>query len=154
MELILNELNICDEPNLCLNMIVKDESHIIVDTLKKLLNKIKFDYWVISDTGSTDNTKELIVDFFKKHNIKGELFEDKWEDFGYNRSKALEHAYNKSKYVLIFDADDEIIGDFVLPELIKDSYFFNLEANKELVMLGYKSLIIKKNGSMLGFFMK
>jgi len=124
MELILNELNICDEPNLCLNMIVKDESHIIVDTLKKLLNKIKFDYWVISDTGSTDNTKELIVDFFKKHNIKGELFEDKWEDFGYNRSKALEHAYNKSKYVLIFDADDEIIGDFVLPELIKDSYFF------------------------------
>ena len=42
---------------LCLNMIVKDESHIIKDTLTKLLQKIKLDYWIISDTGSTDKTK-------------------------------------------------------------------------------------------------
>lgn len=124
MELILNELDSFDEYNLCLNMIVKDESHIIVDTLTKLLKKVKIDYWVISDTGSTDNTKELIIDFFKKHNIKGELFQDEWKDFGYNRSKALEYAYNKSRYLLIFDADDEIVGNFVLPELTKDSYLF------------------------------
>jgi glycosyltransferase involved in cell wall biosynthesis len=54
---------------LCLNMIVKDEAHIIENTLTKLLNKVKIDYWVISDTGSTDNTKEIIVDFFKQKNI-------------------------------------------------------------------------------------
>ena len=121
MELIINEL---DEPELCLNMIVKNESHIIKDTLTKLLNKISFDYWVISDTGSTDNTREIITEFFKEKNIRGELFNDEWKDFGHNRTKALEHAFGKSKYLLVFDADDEICGNFILPELNKDSYFF------------------------------
>jgi GR25 family glycosyltransferase involved in LPS biosynthesis len=125
MELKLTEIepnNI--EPMLCLNMIVKNESHIIKDTLQKLLDKIKFDYWVISDTGSTDNTKEIIVDFFKEKNIKGEIYDDDWIDFGHNRTKALERAYSKSKYVLIFDADDEIVGNFVLPNMTKDCYYF------------------------------
>ena len=83
---------------------------------------MRFDYLVISDTGSTDNTKEIITDFFKEKNIKGELFNDEWKDFGHNRTKALEHAFDKSEYLLIFDADDEIIGDFKLPILTKDSY--------------------------------
>ena len=113
------------ESYLCLNMIVKNESHIIKETLTKLLNKIPLiDYWVISDTGSTDKTKEIILNFFKERNIKGEIFDDEWTDFGHNRTLALEHAYNKSKYLLVFDADDEICGDFVLPELNKDSYHF------------------------------
>ena len=107
---------------LCLNMIVKNESHIIKDTLTKLLQKIKFDYWVISDTGSTDETREIITDFFKEVGIPGELYEDEWVDFAHNRNKALQHAFGKSKYLLVFDADDEICGDFVLPELTKDSY--------------------------------
>ena len=131
MELIIHESdkgfqeqlrNKIKKPKLCLNMIVKNESHIIKDTLSKLLNKVQFDYWVISDTGSTDNTKEIIADFFKEKNIKGELFNDEWKDFGHNRTKALEHAFDKSEYLLIFDADDEIIGDFKLPVLTKDSY--------------------------------
>ena len=50
--------------SICLNMIVKDESQIIVKTLTNLCVKINFDYWVICDTGSSDNTKELIQEFF------------------------------------------------------------------------------------------
>jgi GR25 family glycosyltransferase involved in LPS biosynthesis len=96
-------------------MIVKNESHIVLKTLNNLCSYIDFSYWVICDTGSTDNTKELIKDFFKEKNIKGELLEHKWKDFGYNRSNALKAAYNKTDYVFIFDADDEIIGDFQLP---------------------------------------
>ena len=107
---------------LCLNMIVKNESHIIKDKLTKLLQKIKFDYWVISDTGSTDKTKEIITDFFKEVGIPGEIYEDDWVDFSHNRNRALEYAFGKSKYLLVFDADDEICGDFVLPELTRDSY--------------------------------
>jgi len=41
---------------ICLNMIVKNESKIIKETLDNICKYIKLDYWVISDTGSTDNT--------------------------------------------------------------------------------------------------
>jgi len=111
---------------LCLNMIVKDESHIIHDTLTKLCNKVQFDYWVISDTGSTDNTPQIIGDFFKERNIPGELCHDTWQNFAHNRTKALEHAYNKTDQLFIFDADDELVGDLVIPNPLKyDGYLLN-----------------------------
>ncbi len=110
---------------ICLNMIVKNESGIIEYTLDKLLNKIKIDYYVIVDTGSSDNTKEIIKNFFNKKNIPGEIYDDTWIDFASNRTMALSYAFNKSDYVLIFDADDEIIGDFILPDkLVYDGYKF------------------------------
>ena len=113
---------------ICLNMIVKNESHIILKTLINLTNKINFSYWVIGDNGSTDDTKKFIQSFFDKKKIPGELYEDKWVDFGYNRTKALERAYNKSDYVLIFDADDELCGDINIPydNLTYDGYQFNV----------------------------
>ena len=89
-----------------LNMIVKNEAHLIQDTLEKLTKKIAFDYWCVSDTGSTDGTQDIIRSFFANKQIAGELVEHKWRDFGYNRTKALESAYNKSDYLLVFDADD------------------------------------------------
>jgi len=107
---------------ICLNMIVKNEAGIITSTLNNILDHINIDYWVISDTGSTDNTKEVICNFFKKKNIKGELIEHKWQDFAWNRTKALECAFNKTDYLLIFDADDSFDGTLVLPDLTKDSY--------------------------------
>ena len=61
-------------PTICLNMIVRNESHIIENTLEKLYKKINFSYWVICDTGSTDNTPNIITEFFKKKGIKGEVF--------------------------------------------------------------------------------
>jgi len=113
------------ENTICLNMIVKNEKHIIRDTLDNLTNYIKFSYWVISDTGSTDGTQEFIKDYFREKNIPGELFEDKWQDFAYNRNRAIEHAFNKSDYLFFFDADDLIHGDFKLPDkLEKDTYQF------------------------------
>jgi len=107
---------------ICLNMIVKNESHVIEETLKNILNYVKIDYWVISDTGSTDNTIDVIQNFFSSKNILGELVHHEWKDFGYNRSKALEAAYNKTDYLLIFDADDRFYGKFELPNLTLDSY--------------------------------
>jgi len=108
---------------ICLNMIVKDESHIIKQTLENICSYINLDYWVISDTGSSDNTKEIIIDFFKEKNIKGELVEHEWRDFAYNRNKALDCAYNKSDYIFLFDADDKICGNLILPDkLLLDRY--------------------------------
>lgn len=111
--------------SICLNMIVKDEAHIIEQTLENLYKYIKFNFWVISDTGSKDQTKEIIKAFFEKKGIPGILSEDAWQNFGYNRTLALEKAYDKTDYVLMWDADDEIKGDFVLPEpLTADWYKF------------------------------
>ncbi len=110
---------------IALNMIVKNESHIIEKTLQNLCEYIPFDYWVICDTGSTDGTQDLIKKFFKAKNIDGELHQCEWKDFGHNRSEALNKAFNKTDYLLIFDADDSIHGDFNLPtEWKHDSYFF------------------------------
>ena len=83
---------------------------------------IPLSYWVISDTGSTDGTQQIIKDYFKSHNINGELFQDEWRDFGYNRTLALQRANKKTDYLFIFDADDSIHGDFKLPD---DHVFHN-----------------------------
>ena len=115
---------------ICLNMIVKNENHIIKQTFDNLLKYIDFDYWVISDTGSTDGTQNTIIEYFNEKNIEGELFNDEWKDFAYNRNCAMEHAHNKSDYIFIFDADDKISGDFILPKnLQKDAYEFKFDKN-------------------------
>lgn len=88
---------------LCLNMIVKNESKIITRALESVKDHI--DYYVISDTGSTDNTKELITEYFKTHNIKGEIHDHKWKNFCHNRTLALKAAQGKTDYILLMDAD-------------------------------------------------
>lgn len=115
------EINKNKLPKMCLCMIVKNEAHIIKETLNNMLKYI--DYWVISDTGSTDGTQEIIKDFFEEKKIPGELFEHEWKNFGHNRSLAFETAYNKSEYVWVIDADDLIVGDLNIPKnLDRDMY--------------------------------
>uniref|UniRef100_A0A6C0I8S9 Glycosyltransferase 2-like domain-containing protein n=1 Tax=viral metagenome TaxID=1070528 RepID=A0A6C0I8S9_9ZZZZ len=109
-----------DKATICLNMIVKNESHIIKGTLEMLCNKIRFDYWVICDTGSTDDTQDIITQFFKDRGIPGELFSDEWTDFAHNRTLALNRAFGKTDLLLVFDADDEIHGDICIPSKKKD----------------------------------
>ena len=110
-------------PSICLNMIVKDESHIIQETLRKLCDKINFSYWVICDTGSTDNTPKIIEDFFKSRGISGEMFYDNWKNFAHNRTLALSRAFKKTDLLLVFDADDEIVGEINMPsEVTADEY--------------------------------
>jgi tetratricopeptide (TPR) repeat protein len=90
---------------ICLNMIVKNESKII----KRLLESVKdiIDSYVICDTGSTDNTIELITNFFKNTNIKGKIIFEVFKDFGYNRTFALKACENEKNadYILLLDAD-------------------------------------------------
>ena len=104
-------------------MIVKDEAHVIQKTLANLVKYLRLNYWVISDTGSTDTTKAIIRKFFKTHRIPGELIDTPWKDFGFNRSAVVEAAYNKTDYAFMFDADDEIRGDFRLPSSLKEDWY-------------------------------
>jgi Glycosyl transferase family 2. len=72
----------------CLNMIVKNEIHVI----RRCLSAVKefIDYWVIVDTGSTDGTQEAIREFMK--DSPGELHERPWCNFAHNRNEALDLA--------------------------------------------------------------
>lgn len=105
---------------LCLNMIVKDEAHVI----RRCLDSVKpfIDYWVIVDTGSSDGTQDVIQEHMK--NIPGELHERPWKDFGHNRTQALELAKGKADYIFIIDADEvfETPAGFQMPELTHDEY--------------------------------
>ena len=114
---------------ICLTMIVKDESHVIADTLKNLWSYIHFDTYAISDTGSSDNTKALIKAFFDEKGVSGTIADDTWVDFGHNRTLAFRHAANKSDYVFVWDADDRIHGTFKLPATLDaDHYHFTFQS--------------------------
>jgi len=94
--------------NLTLSMIVKNEAPNIERCLESVAPFI--DYYIICDTGSTDNTKQIIKDFFDKKGIPGEVLDHEWSDFGTNRSMALKACHGKTKWALMIDADDFISG--------------------------------------------
>ena len=112
---------------ICLSMIVKDEEHVIIECLHNLLCRLNINYIIICDTGSTDNTIEVIVNYLKDKNIQGEIIKSNWVDFAYNRNEALNYSKGKADYSMFFDADDLIVGNINLPtELKEDCYFFQI----------------------------
>ena len=129
-------------PKLCFGSMCKNEEHVIIDTLNSVYKHI--DYWVICDTGSTDNTCKLIIDFFTEKNIPGELWLDEWCGFEVNKSLLFERCYNKSDFLLHLDADDWLMGDFNTDELYNtnaDAYFFRLKRGSSL----FKATILYNN---------
>ena len=42
------------------------------------------------------------------YGIQGEIYQEKWVNFGFNRQQALEKAIGKTEYILIIDADEEL----------------------------------------------
>ncbi|MBI4469948.1 MAG: glycosyl transferase, partial [Acidobacteria bacterium] len=96
-------------PKICLNMIVKDESKIIEVCLQSLSTVI--DYYVIGDTGSTDDTLDKIKSFFSSHGIEGEIHRIPFVDFEVSRNQSLDLCRNSAaefEYILLVDADMEL----------------------------------------------
>lgn len=104
MNLIENNVLASKPTNtICLNMIVKNESRIIVRMLNSVVDVI--DCYCICDTGSTDNTIEVIQQFFASKNIPGKIIQEPFQNFCYNRTFALKSCVGMSDYVLLMDAD-------------------------------------------------
>lgn len=105
------------EYSVFLNMIVKNESKII----ERCMDAVKWiDGIVISDTGSMDNTVEIIEAWRDRNGKRGAVVRNEWKNFGHNRTQALvegrkwcfENGYDLDKvYFLLIDADMIFRGD-------------------------------------------
>lgn len=108
-------------PTFCLCMIVRDEAHVILrclESVKPLITK-----WCIVDTGSTDQTRELVERAMT--GIPGTLHERPWVNFGHNRTEALLLAQAEGcDYTFVIDADEvlDIPEGWVCPPLKADAY--------------------------------
>ena len=130
-------------PTICLNMIVKNESKIIERFLKTILPII--DCYCICDTGSTDNTEELITTFFEKHNIPGKIVKEPFKNFEYNRNFALHSCKGMSDFALLLDADMIFqIGDFDKNMLKNCDFCYILQGNEHFYYQNVR--IIRNNG--------
>lgn len=134
---------------ICLNMIVKNEAAIIAETLDNILANIRIDYWVIADTGSTDDTMLIIHNFFQARGIAGELWQHEWRNFGHNRQLALDAAQNKTDYVFFFDADDRFTGRFNLPESLSATFYNLFLTNAQQSTRYPRRLLAKNDGSVM-----
>lgn len=108
-------------PTICLNMIVKNEAHVIarcLDSARPLIDR-----WCIVDTGSSDGTQARIRELMQ--GIPGTLHERPWKNFGHNRTEALELAGAEGcDYLLFIDADEhfEVPEGFAWPALQGEAY--------------------------------
>ena len=74
-------------------MIVRDEAEVIERCLASCRPHI--DYWVICDTGSSDDTPEIVRRVLD--GVPGELHHHEWRDFGHNRSQLMQLAHGKAE---------------------------------------------------------
>jgi tetratricopeptide (TPR) repeat protein len=102
-------------------MIVKDEAHVIGRCLAAL--KPFIDHALIIDTGSTDETPQLIPTLLPDVTIEHSEF----VSFRHNRTELLERArvvYPNAEFHLMMDADDLWVPEegFAWPEMKEDAY--------------------------------
>jgi tetratricopeptide (TPR) repeat protein len=128
-------------------MIVKNESKIIIRLLLSVLSII--DSYCICDTGSTDNTVELIESFFRERNIPGKIVNEPFKNFAHNRNFALKSCIGMSDFVLLLDADMLLdIKGFKKETLNNHDSFYILQGNDQFY---YQNVRIVRNNGLYSY---
>jgi glycosyltransferase involved in cell wall biosynthesis len=101
---------VSNRPALCLNLIVKNEAAII----GRLIDSVSpyIDYYVVCDTGSTDDTVTRIREEFAKRGVAGEVYSIPFVNFSQARNEALARGRvctGAFQYFLFADADMELV---------------------------------------------
>jgi tetratricopeptide (TPR) repeat protein len=115
---------------ICLNMIVRNEAHIVEGVLDAVAPYISS--WVIVDTGSDDGTQDVIRNHMARLGIPGELYERPWRNFGHNRTEALTLAQGHGDYIWVIDADDMVVGTPDFTRLSADIYGLRYRGGSEM----------------------
>lgn len=124
--------------SVCLTMIVKNESDVIRQALESI--KAHITSWCIVDTGSTDDTMDIIREVLK--DVSGTLHQRPWVNFGHNRSEALKLADGMATWLFMLDADDLFSGSFDGLDETVDGYNINLSLGN----LRYHRVMLFKSG--------
>jgi hypothetical protein len=117
-------------------LMIKNEEKIIQRCIKNAMSIC--DAICITDTGSTDNTRQKIHEFFNEQKFEFSLYDDEWKNFGHNRTNAFNNAVEYCK-VLGWDLNTTY-GLLLDADMILKVINFNKE---NLNQSGYK--IIQKN---------
>jgi tetratricopeptide (TPR) repeat protein len=122
---------------LVLILMIKNEEKILKRCLDALVGIV--DAFCICDTGSTDKTKEIALEFLKTH--QGCFSEEPFKDFGYNRTVSF---VNAKKYLI--DSNWSLTDTYGLL-LDADMIFVPGKLKQQhLTSEGYR--IIQKNGNL------
>lgn len=113
------------DKTICLCCILRNESKVVerlLESTKKIIS-----YVSICDTGSTDNTIELVKNWSDMNKIPYSIHEEKWINFGLNRSNsflAAKRAFPDASYYLLLDGDMimEVDPSFNVNDLNLDEY--------------------------------
>jgi glycosyltransferase involved in cell wall biosynthesis len=140
---------------ICLNMIVKNESR----NLDRLFESLQgwIDFYVIADTGSTDDTVQRIAALGRQWDIPGLVVSHPWVDFAHNRNGAMEAAararqegLHQCDWLLIIDADEELVvmdpgwKEKLVPGISYSTY-------KKMDGLAFKHYFLPYTGSNTGW---
>jgi glycosyltransferase involved in cell wall biosynthesis len=107
------------KPTIGLLMMVKNESKRLHVSLKSVIGSV--DAIIIFDTGSTDNTIDIIKNFSEKNKINLYLIQGDFVNFSISRNTSLYYADKINvNYLLLLDCNDELKGGDSLKLLAKD----------------------------------
>jgi len=129
---------------ICLVMIVRNEAAVIERCLRSVYPVIS--RWCIVDTGSTDNTIELVKNCLQ--DLPGDIYQRPWKNFGHNRTEAIQLAAGKADYNLTIDADETLEGDLRTSEPAKDIYIARFDAGEYSY---WRPILFRNDG---GFYYK
>lgn len=98
-----------DKPLLGLVTMVKNERKNILKTLKSVLGYV--DAIIIYDTGSTDNTKEIITEFCETNKINLYMICGEFVNFEVSRNVLMDYADTINvDFILLLDTNDELVN--------------------------------------------
>lgn len=123
------------DAKLVLILMVKNESKIIQRCMESVASLV--DAFCISDTQSTDDTREIVHEFLKTH--EGNLSVNEWKNFGHNRSLSFLNAQKYLKdilswdlsktYGLLLDADMVFVPGTLKEQVLTDIGYTVIQSN-------------------------
>lgn len=110
------------KPSIGLVMMLKNEKKQLHVSLNSIVGYV--DCLIIYDTGSTDNTVEIIKNHCEKHKINLYLIQGVFENFSVSRNVLLKYADKIDvKYLLMLDCNDQLRGGEHLLKFAKDQQY-------------------------------